>query len=204
MKQLLIATNNPGKLKEISSFLKHLPFEILSLGDVKIIDDIEEDGKTYAENSLKKARFFMEKSGLPVISDDGGLEIEALDNAPGVHSRRWIGKDATEKDLIEHMRKVAKKLPGNNRTAWFRTVITFISPSGKILQQKGEVKGVIAKKPFLKLLKGYPYRSFFFIPEINKYYHENELTEGEMRLYNHRYKAIQKIIPQIIKELGLR
>lgn len=193
MKKLLIATTNFGKLSEIKKFLSGLNLEILSLKDVGITDDVEEDGTTYAENSAKKALFYAKKSGLPSIADDGGIEIAALNYAPGVRSRRWLGYEASDEDLIRHMKKISKELPDSNRDAYFRTVITLALPNGQIFQVNGEVRGVIAKKPHLKTLKGYPYRSFFYIPEIQKYYHESDLTEEEEKLYNHRYKAIQEI-----------
>jgi XTP/dITP diphosphohydrolase len=202
-KKLLIATNNPGKLAEIRSFLTGLNLNILSLKDVRIDDDIEEHGQSYSENSLIKAKFYAKKSGLSVISDDGGIEIAALNNEPGVQSKRWIGENATEEDLVRHMIKVSKDLPDNNRYATFRTVVTFINQGGRAYQQEGSIEGIIAEKPHLKLLRGYPYRSFFFLPEIGKYYHENELTEDEMKTCNHRYKAIQKLIPTILKEFNL-
>ena len=192
-KKLLIATTNFGKLSEIKKFLSGLNLEILSLKDVGISDDVEEDGATYAENSAKKALFYAKKSGLPSIADDGGIEIVALNYEPGVRSRRWLGYEASDDDLIRHMKKISKELPDNNRDAYFRTVITLALPNGQIHQARGEVRGVIAKKPHLKSLKGYPYRSFFYIPEIQKYYHESDLTENEEKLYNHRYKAIQEI-----------
>lgn len=193
LKRLLIATTNVGKLAEINKFLSDLNLEILSLKDVGINDDVEEDGTTYAENSAKKALFYAKKSGLPSIADDGGIEIVALNYAPGVRSRRWLGYEASDEDLIRHMKIISKELPDNNRDAYFRTVITLALPNGQIFQVNGEVRGVIAKKPHLKTLKGYPYRSFFYIPEIQKYYHESDLTEEEEKLYNHRYKAIQEI-----------
>lgn len=200
-KKLLIATNNPGKLQEISGLLKDLDIKLLSLKDVGILDDVEETGKTYSENSLIKAKFYVEKSGIPSLSDDGGLEIAALDNAPGVKSKRWIGEDAFESDLIDHMIKISKDLPDDNRNARFKVVITLALPDGRYYQEEGEVEGIIADKPNLKHLKGYPYRSFFFLPEINKYYHENELSIDEMKIYNHRYKAISKLLPIIKNKL---
>src|SRR4051794_19206444 len=101
MKKLLIATHNPGKLNEFRMFLEGVPFEIISLSDVGITEDVEEDGTTYEENSQKKALFYAQKSGLPALSDDGGLEIVALNNQPGIHSRRWLGYPATDEELIE-------------------------------------------------------------------------------------------------------
>lgn len=198
-KKILVATTNPGKIVEISKFLKDLPFKIVSLKDVGINIDVKEAGKTYKENSKLKALFYAKLSNLPAISDDGGIEIMALGGAPGVKSRRWLGHNATDKEIIEHMKKVSKELPEKNRIAYFKTVITFALPNGKYFQSTGKVKGEIAKKPLLKLLKGYPYRSFFFLPRINKFYHESQLSKEEQRLYNHRYKAIQKLIQKIQK-----
>ena len=202
-KKILIATKNPGKIVEIKKFLEDLPLETVSLKDVGINNEVKETRKTYKENSLLKALFYSKISKLPVISDDGGLEIKALKKAPGVKSRRWLGFEATDKELIEHMKKVSKELPENNRTAYFKTVITFALPNGKYFQSAGSVKGEIAKKPLLKLFKGYPYRSFFFLPKINKFYHESQLSKNEERVYNHRYKAISKLKPVIEKELEL-
>lgn len=193
MNSVLIATRNPGKFKEISSFLSDLSLKLVSLTDLGIDDDIEEDGMDYYENSKKKAIFYSKLSGLPSIADDGGLEIDALGGKPGINSRRWLGHESTDPELIEHMKKVAKELPDHNRTAYFKTVITLALASGKYYQSFGKVKGIIAKKPNLKFLKGYPYRSFFFLPDIKKYYHEKDLSGEEMRFYNHRYSAIQKI-----------
>ncbi|MDO8657689.1 MAG: non-canonical purine NTP pyrophosphatase [Candidatus Levybacteria bacterium] len=200
--RLLIATRNPGKLGEFKEFLSDLSFEIVSLADLNIKEDVEENGKTYKENSQKKALFFAKLSGLPTIADDGGIEISALNNEPGVRSRRWLGYEATDEELINHMIKISKELPDNNRTAYFRTVVSLALPNGKVWSVKGEVKGIIAQKPHHKLLKGYPFRSFFFLPEINKYYHENDLTKEEQKLYNHRYKAVQKLKLIINKALN--
>lgn len=203
MKKLLIATHNPGKLHELSILLSDLPVKLVSLTDVGIHEDIEEDGKTYEENSQKKALFYAKKSGLPAISDDGGIEISALNNEPGIHSKRWLGEGTTEDDLIAHMQKVADELPDNNRKAAFKVVESFALPDGRVWSVMGSVEGIIAKKPSLNLVKGFPYRSFFFLPELQKYYFETELTAEEQRHYNHRFKAINKLKPLLKKELGL-
>lgn len=210
MKKILIATTNKGKLKEISSFLKDLPagrqglpIEIISLNDVSITDDVEETGHTYEENSRLKALFYAKKSNLPSISDDGGLEISAYGGAPGIKSKRWLGENSTEEDIVNHMIKVAKELPSDNRKAFFKTVISLALPNGQIWSVTGEIEGIIAKKPYLKLLKGYPYRSFFYLPKLKKYYHEQELTEDEQKLYNHRYIALNKLRPIIKRELRI-
>lgn len=203
MEKLLIATTNQGKVKEISSFLKDLPIQLISLKDVGITQNVKEDGQTYEENSKIKALFYAKKSGLPAIADDGGLEISALNNLPGLNSKRWLGENSTEEELMIHMTKVAKELPDKNRNAKFVAVVTFALPNGLYWSEKGEVSGIIAKTPHLKVLKGYPYRSFFYLPEIKKYYHENELTIEETRQYNHRYRAIIALKPIIAKTLSL-
>lgn len=203
MKSLLIATTNKGKLKELSNFLADLPVKLLSLNDIGISEDVEETGKSYEENSKIKALFYAKKGRLPAIADDGGLEIDALHGAPGVKSRRWLGYEATDEELIDHMVKVSKKLPDNNRKATFRVVVSLALPDGKVYSQEGKVEGIIAKKPYIKILKGYPYRSFFYLPQAKKYYHESELTESEMKKYNHRYMAVKKLKPIIKKELSI-
>ena len=201
-KQLLIATGNKGKLKEFKNFFSELSLEIISLKDLNITDEVEETGKTYRENSQKKAIYFAKLSGLPTIADDGGIEIAALNNQPGIKTKRWLGRKASDKELVNHMIMVSKALPENNRKGFFKAVVSLALPSGKVYSAKGEVEGIIAKEPYLKFLKGYPFRSFFFLPKIGKYYHEDELTKEEEKIYNHRHKAVQKLKP-IIKDVIL-
>lgn len=199
MYKLLIATKNEGKLQELKSFLSDLPLELISLSDLNIAKDFEEKGKTYKENSKNKALFYAKLSNIAVIADDGGIEIDALDGAPGVKSRRFFGKngkEATDEQIMQRVQELIKKIPENKRGAKFKTVITFALPDGRFFSSTGEVRGIL-KEPYLKLLKGYPYRSFFYLPKIKKYYHEDELSEKEQKLYNHRYKAISKLKPII-------
>lgn len=203
-RKLLIATRNPGKLFELSSFLSDLPLAIVSLSDLSLTEDIEETGKTYKENSQRKALFFTKASNLSTIADDGGLEIDALGGAPGVRSRRWLGHEASDEELIAHMQKLARELPVRNRSATFRTVVSFALPNGEVWSAEGKVKGIIAEKPYVRKFKGYPFRSFFFLPSLNKYYFETELTKEEQRKYNHRWKAVEQLKPIMKKELGIR
>ena len=140
---------------------------------------------------------------MPTIADDGGIEISALGGAPGIKSKRWLGKDSTDQDIINHMTKVAKELPDDIKEAKFKTVISLALPNGKVWSVNGEVKGIIAQKPYLRALKGYPYRSFFYLPKIKKYYHEDQLTQEEEKEYNHRYKAVQKLKPILRNVLSI-
>ncbi len=202
MQKLLIATTNPGKLREYTQLLNDLPFQTVSLRDVGIQDDIEETGKTYEDNAKLKAVTYAKKAQLPAISDDGGLEIDALSGAPGLHSRRWVGGKGEDEKIIEKMTQLAKELPEHDRGTTFKIVIAFALPNGKVWTSEGSVTGIIAKNPKFKLLHGYPYRSFFYLPKIKKYYQELELTQEESKEYNHRYKAFQKLQPVILKNIS--
>lgn len=200
MKKLLIATTNKGKLHEIALFLKDLPITLVSLSDVGITNEPEETGKNYTENSQLKAVFYSKKSGLPALADDGGIEIMALDGAPGLKSHRWLGPDTTEEDIVVHMKKIAKTLPPDNRKAYFRTVLSLAMPDGRVKSFSGSVEGIIPEKPSLNYEPGYPYRSFFYLPKLKKYYFETELTPSELTVYNHRYKPIQRLKKLLLTE----
>jgi XTP/dITP diphosphohydrolase len=201
MKKILIATTNKGKLHELSLFLKDLPLQLVSLSDVGITEEPEETGKDYTENSQLKASFYSKKSGLPAVADDGGIEIMALGGAPGLKSHRWLGPDTTEENIIAHMKKLAITLPDNNRQAFFKTVVSIAFPDGRVQSFPGEVEGIIANKPARKYEPGYPYRTFFFVPKLNKFYFETELTPNELKEFNHRYKAVQELKKLLQKEL---
>jgi XTP/dITP diphosphohydrolase len=197
MKKLLIATHNPGKYAELSSFLSDLPLALVSLSDMGITEDVVEDGLTYEENAIKKATFYAKRSGIPALSDDGGLEIAALNNAPGVRSKRWIGEDATEDDLLRHMESVVMTLPDDNRAARFVNIIAVALPTGDVITSRGSIEGIIAKEPSPYATKGLPYRKFFFLPQLNTYYDEKSLTPVEMKRLNHRLQSVELIKPKI-------
>ena len=203
MKKLLIATQNPAKLEEFKMFLRDLPIEVVGLADLGISDQFEETGSTFEENAKAKALFFVKKSGLPTLADDGGIEIGILGGEPGIKSRRWLdGKtDAQDEELINYTLKRLEGVSPSKRKAQFRAVLALAIPGGGIYFSEGVIKGVIAEKPLIKRKEGYPYRSLFYLPQIKKYYFEDELSKEEERLYNHRYKAVQKLIPIIRKKL---
>ncbi|MDP3998380.1 MAG: non-canonical purine NTP pyrophosphatase [bacterium] len=195
MKKLLIATKNPAKLEEFRMFLKDLPLKIVGLADLNISDSFEETGKTFTENAKAKAMFFVKKSGLLTLADDGGIEIEALGGEPGIKSRRWLdGKtDAQDEELINYTLKRLEGVPLSKRRAQFRAVLALAIPSGEVYVSEGVIKGIIAEKPLIKRKVGYPYRSLFYLPQIKKYYFEDELTEEETQKFNHRAKALKRL-----------
>lgn len=199
MKKILVATTNPGKISEIKHFLKDLQVELLTLFDVGIIDEPIEDGKNFEENAIIKAKYCFNKIKIPTIADDGGLEIDFFNGEPGVKSKRWIdGKVTSDEELIKYTLQKMRGLPQAKRGAQLRTVLALIDKQGITYTSEGIIRGIIAEKPCSKTTKGYPYRAIFYLPGINKYYNEHDLTKEEFERVSHRGKALQKL-KKIIK-----
>lgn len=201
MKKLLIATHNAAKLEEIRKFLSDFPIELVSLNDVGISEDIEETGKTFEENAILKATYYSKKSGIPAIGDDGGLEIDILNGAPGVHSRRWVGgKASSDEELIVYTFKQMGGVPIEKRGAQMRLVLALASGEKVVTTVEGIMRGIIAEKPSTSpIKKGFPFRQIIYIPEIGKYYNQEDLpaqagmTDEEELKYNHRRQALEKL-----------
>ena len=145
-KKIVLATHNLHKQKEMDSILSSLGILIVGLDDFPQIGDIEETGTTLLENAFIKAHAVHQLTGLPAIADDTGLEVDALDGAPGVYSARYAGRSPTFKENCDKLLFELKKCADQNRDAKFRTVIAFVDKEMK-LQSEGVVKGVIVKKP---------------------------------------------------------
>lgn len=192
MKKLLIATNNPGKLKEYKELLKNLPLKLVSLKDLGIKNKVNENAKTFEANAIKKAKFYLKLSGLPTLADDGGLEIDYLDGEPGIKSRRWPGYEATDEELIDFALKKLRGVPWRKRKAQFMVVIALAIPGKKILTFAGKLRGIIITKPRGKLIPGYPFRSIFYLPKYGKSFGELNFKE-EVKI-GHRKKPMKKLI----------
>lgn len=205
MKKILIATSNPGKIEEIIDGLKPLKkfgIRFVRLNDVGVEEKVEETGKTFCENAKIKALFYGEKTNLPTIADDGGLIIPYLNNEPGVKSRRWLGYEASDEELIQYTLKRLNNQPTENRIAFLQTCVCFYHPqTKKIFFQEENIKGWLAEKPSPRRIKGYPFRALFIVEKFNKYY--DELTDEEHHQVNHRLRAIKKLIPKIKQSLNL-
>jgi len=189
--KILVGTNNTGKLKEISDLLpKNL--EIYSTSDFKIKSPIE-NGKTFEENSLIKARYFSKESKIICLSDDSGLEIDVLEGAPGIYSARWGGKKG---NFIKAMNRVFKELDKKNKNwktkkikARFVCALTIYGPNQKTIKSVGKIEGHIS--PSIKGKNGFGYDPIF-IPKGKK------ITFGEMKTsqkykIDHRFRAFKKI-----------
>lgn len=195
--KLLIASHNPAKVEEYKHYLSDLPLELISLSDLNIKEEALEDGKTFKENAVKKAKFYHKLTGLPVIVDDGGLMIDALNGAPGVKSRHWFGYKMTDEEMIQSVIKKMKDIPEGKRTCHLVGVIALVMPDGTTYTQWAQIDGIVAQVPTEKRLPGFPYRSFFYLPKFKKFY--LELTDEEHEQINHRKFALLKLKPHLLK-----
>jgi len=186
---IILATNNKSKVKEISEMMSGSDITFVSLADAGINVEVEETGTTFEENALLKAREICKLSGKPTISDDSGLEIDALDGAPGDTSY-----DIKNNALIEKLENVADP----DRTARFRCCMALVLPDGREFVTEGAMEGIIAREP--KGINGFGYDPILFIPEYNRT--SAELSSEEKNNISHRGEALRKMIEVIKKELN--
>ena len=201
MKKILIATTNPGKLREFQEYLRDLNVELLSLKDFPKLLPVEETGSTFDENAILKATQYGHVSGIPTIADDGGLEIDILGGAPGVHSHRWIDKtkESSDEELIQHTLALLEDVPKEKRTARLRLVCAF-DDGGDIHTSEAAIEGRIVETAG-EYEPGFPFRALLYIPEYDKLY--GEFTKEEHDAINHRRRAVEKLKPIIVEKLGL-
>lgn len=193
--ELLYATNNPGKLDEVGKYLEGI-IELKSPKDFSIDLDVEETGTTLEENALLKAQAYREVAPPEsiVMTDDTGLEIDALDGEPGVHVRRW--KDGqtrmTDEEIIDYCLKRMKAVPAGKRGAQFRTVIALALSDGSTELFDGTLRGEIAEKPLDIKPEGFPFRGLMYVPEAECYL--GELERSPRSVLTHRQKAVRKAV----------
>jgi XTP/dITP diphosphohydrolase len=193
MKKLLFATSNANKLKEVREILVN-QYEVLSLKDIDWNEEIPEPYDTIRENSVYKANYFFEKMGIDCISEDSGLEVEALDGRPSAYSARYAGES---RDDIQNYQKVLAEMQGeSNRTARFKSIITFKTET--ICETfEGEMLGTIGFEP--KGSNGFGYDPIFMHEGKNQT--NAELTSEEKNAISHRKKALAKLVA-FFKTLG--
>ena len=199
MKKILIASTNPGKITEIKIGLHELKkqgIKILTLTDVGVEKDPEETGKTFQENAVLKARYYGTLTNLPTIADDGGLIIPFLNNEPGIKSKRWMEREATDLELIGHTLHNLRGCTGKKRIAYLQTCLCFYDPrTEQTLTEQEKIKGHISEKASNRPTNGYPYRALFIVEKYNKYY--DQLTEDEHHEVNHRLIALKRLTKKI-------
>lgn len=198
MKSLLIATKNPGKANEIGGFFARAGIATQSLIDFPGIMAIEETGKTFEENAILKAKSYFQLTGLPVIADDAGLEIDALNGEPGVKSRRWIGREMTDWEMVDYALERLKGVPREKRTARLRAVIAFCDDK-ECFTDTAAIEGVMLHERPKTMDDGFPFRKLLYIPRFRKLY--GDLTHEEHESVNHRRKMLTRMLPRIKEHL---
>ena len=184
---IVLATRNKGKIAEISALLEGFPVLVKNLDDFGPIPEVEEDGETFEENAYKKASFTARILGIPAIADDSGLMVDALDKAPGVHSARIAGPDATDRDRCQKLLQAMQTY--DNRGAAFACVISIAVPTGPALTYEGECRGVLTREPQGE--NGFGYDPIFYFTPLKKTF--AQLTREEKSRVSHRGKALREV-----------
>ena len=198
MKQIIIATKNRGKAKDFEAIFNPYGFEVLTLHDVAQDMDVEETGTTFAENAILKAEALAERLQTFVIADDSGLEIDALNGAPGVYSARYAGSDKSDEANMEKVLTELAHVDDNKRSARFCCAIALAGPGMETTTAFGTCEGVIAHDR--KGTNGFGYDPIFFVPELGKMM--AELQPSEKAAISHRGNAIKKIekeLPNLLR-----
>jgi len=196
MHTLLLATQNPGKVREYQALLADLPVQVRSLADLGIDLDVDETGTTFAENAILKAQSYAALDAVTkleqawVWADDSGLEVDALGGAPGVHSARYAGPNATDEDRWRKLLADLSALPGDPATwtARFRCVVALVSPDGAAHTTQGTLEGRIIDQP--RGSHGFGYDPIFLLPAEGKTL--AELPSDHKNLISHRGQAAER------------
>lgn len=198
MIELIIATTNPGKLREIKEFLKDFHLRITSLSDYPDAPKVEEDGKNFAQNALKKAVTIALYTGKLTLGEDSGLEVKALGNKPGIYSARFSGANATDKKNNAKLLRVLRGVPLRKRQARYRCFAALVDGKGIIDVVSGTCAGLIALRG--RGNNGFGYDPLFFLPRYNKTFGELDLAIKAK--ISHRARALSKVKKVLKKYIG--
>ena len=199
--KLLLATTNAGKIREITALLSDLPLELVSLREAGVTRLVDETGATIMDNAILKAREYARMTGMLTLADDSGIEVDALDGRPGVHSARFAGVDASDDQRNAYLLGLLKDVPPARRGARFRCVVAVATPDLHVETSEGTVEGVIAREP--KGKNGFGYDSIFFAPSLGK--HMGEISFEEKNKISHRAKATagaKPIVERLIRSIS--
>ncbi|NLK07901.1 MAG: XTP/dITP diphosphatase [Firmicutes bacterium] len=195
MAKLVIASKNKGKVKEIHALLKDLAIEVVSLEDFPNAPNVLEDGHTFAENALKKARLIREFTGLTTLADDSGLEVDFLQGAPGVRSARFAGECASDADNNKKLLELMEDVPESQRTARFKCLIAVVGKNGQTEILDGSCEGTILTEA--RGSGGFGYDPLFYVPELGKTF--AEMTAEDKTKLSHRGKALRAVLPIVAR-----
>jgi XTP/dITP diphosphohydrolase len=197
--KILLATQNKGKAVEFRDLLADQDIEVCSLLDFPEWEDVEETGQTFAENALLKAREAMKKTGLLTLADDSGLEVEALNGAPGIYSARFAGEQGNAAKNIDKLLWLLEDVPEERRGARFRCSLAIVTPDGQEYLVEGTVEGRILRRRQGE--SGFGYDPVFFLPDLGRTM--AELSAAQKNEISHRAQAFRKAVP-ILRELKSR
>lgn len=197
--KIVFASGNEGKVKEIKEMLEGTGMELVSLKDYPNVPAIVEDGHTFLENALKKARIISEFTGETVLADDSGLSVDALGGEPGIYSARYAGEKATDDDNINLLLFRLKNIPQEKRTAFFCCALVLYKANGSYDSFESKWQGVIIDER--RGDNGFGYDPVFFVPELKKT--AAELPPEIKNKVSHRGQAFAKLnkaLPEILKK----
>ena len=196
--KIIVATRNPGKVGEFQAMLGRLGYDVESLLDYETAPETEETGSTFEENAELKSKEAAVYFGHAVLSDDSGLEVDALDGAPGVYSARFAGEDKSDAANNALLLEKLADTPAEQRTARFVCALSLAKPSGETLTVRGTMEGRIGFE--LKGTNGFGYDPLFIIPSLNQT--AAELTKSEKAAISHRGQALRKLEATLTTFLG--
>lgn len=183
---IVLATRNENKVRELAAMLDDLPLRLESIASFADAPEVEENGATFADNAVLKAKAAAQHTGLWAMADDSGLEVDALDGQPGVYSARFAGSHATDADNNEKLLRFMVDVPEERRTARFRCAIALASPDGLVFVDEGTCEGRIAQAP--RGDGGFGYDPLFIVPHLGRTF--AELPPAEKDRISHRARAL--------------
>lgn len=195
MDKIIFATANEGKMREVRELLSDLGAEVLSMKDAGLDPDIVENGTTFAENAVIKAKAVCEVSGCLVLADDSGLEVDYLDGAPGVYSARYMGEETSYTIKNKRIIELLQEAKGEQRSARFVCVIAAAFPDGRVLTTAGTMEGEIAMEPAGE--GGFGYDPILYLPEFGVT--SAEISMNQKNEISHRGKAL-KAMKELLKK----
>ena len=187
MKKIIFATGNEGKMKEVRMIMEGSGYQVVSLKEEGLSPNIVEDGTTFEENAVIKARAVMELTGQIAMADDSGLEVDYLDKAPGIYSARFMGEDTPYDIKNQYIIDKLSGVPEEKRTARFVCAIACAFPDGRVLTTRGTIEGIIGYE--IAGSNGFGYDPIFYVPEYGKT--TAELTPEQKNQVSHRAKALE-------------
>ena len=197
MTRIIFATGNAHKMEEIREILRDLPCELLSMKEAGIECDIVEDGQTFAENAMIKAKAVCEASGCVTLADDSGLCVDYLDGAPGIYSARWMGEETSYHVKNNELIRLLEGVPDEKRSARFVCAIACAFPDGRAFTAEAPYEGRIGYEE--KGENGFGYDPVFYVPEKGRY--SAELSPKEKNEISHRGKALRNMYDILKREL---